>query len=176
MELLQGLKVILSVRKAPQCCDPLLALLTFHKQNLSYINTQLMFRMMFLMASLSMAPELKGTTPSGFCYSKPGYICSIFFCGPSLNFKFHKHNPVFVKPSSVIISEASVSHFFVCFFFILKSFVFALCVTGTDGLTLTPMKRSLSTIQDSRNTKALLQQKSADASVVLIFLRACRYR
>lgn len=49
-------------------------------------------------------------------------------------------------------------------------------VTETDGLTLTPMKRSLSTIQDSRNTKALLQQKSADTSVVLIFLRACRYR
>lgn len=65
MELLQGLKVILSVRKAPQCCDPLLTLLTFHKQNLSYINTQFMFRMMFLMASLSMTPELKGTTPQG---------------------------------------------------------------------------------------------------------------
>ena len=38
------------------------------------------------------------------------------------------------------------------------------------------MKRSLRTIQDSRKTKALLQQKSAEASVVLIFLRACRYR
>lgn len=48
--------------------------------------------------------------------------------------------------------------------------------TQADGLTLTPMKRSLSTIQDSRKTKALLQQKSADTSVVLIFLRACRYR
>lgn len=46
-----------------------------------------------------------------------------------------------------------------------------------DGaLTLTPMNRSLSTIHESKNTNALLQQKSTEASVVLIFWIACRYR
>lgn len=47
---------------------------------------------------------------------------------------------------------------------------------AVQRLTLTPIKRSLRTIQDSRKTKALLQQNSADTSVVLIFLSACRYR
>ena len=44
----QGLKVILSGGKAQQSCDPVLALLTFHKHYLRYTNTQLMFRMTFL--------------------------------------------------------------------------------------------------------------------------------
>lgn len=88
------------------------------------------------------------------------------------------------KKNSNFLSNVKVNHFAACASLKIKYFFSGtyklLTKTNThtqaDGLTLTPMKRSLSTIQDSRKTKALLQQKSADTSVVLIFLRACRYR
>ena len=44
------------------------------------------------------------------------------------------------------------------------------------AITRTPMNLSFSTIQDSKKTKALLQQNRAETSVAVSFFKACKYR